>query len=305
MSDTVFMDGRFVPQNEAKVSVFDHCLLYGDGIFEGIRLYDRCVYRLEEHIERLFSSAKYIALQIPMDLEGLKWAVVEACRQNNLTDGYIRVVVTRGVGDLGLAPWLCNRASVIIIASKITLYPEEVYTQGIKIVTVPTQRVSVAALNGRVKSCNYMNNILAKLEGNNAGAMEALMLDAHGFVVECTGDNVFVVKDKVLCTPPAHMGALKGITRDAIMDLARESGYEVQETPFTRFEIFDADECFLTGTAAEVVPVVNLDARPIGDGTPGPITQELNQKFRECVKRDGVCLDDVIPAPANLEAIWS
>jgi len=303
--DTVFLDGQFVSRKDAKVSVFDHCLLYGDGVFEGIRLYDGCVFRLDEHLDRLYSSAKYIALKIPLSLEEMRWVVLETCRRNELQNGYIRLVVTRGVGDLGLAPWLCKIASVIVIASKITLYPDEAYTQGLRIITVPTQRMPVAALNGRVKSCNYLNNILAKLEGNNAGAPEALMLDAHGYAVECTGDNIFILKGKILSTPPAYMGALRGVTRDCIMEMGKEMGFEVREEPFTRFEIFDADECFMTGTAAEVVPVVNLDARPIGDGTPGKVTMELYDRFREFVKKDGNHLSEALPEPERLHEIWA
>ncbi|MFP4380735.1 MAG: branched-chain-amino-acid transaminase [Candidatus Sumerlaeia bacterium] len=304
MSQTVFLDGQFLPAEEAKISIFDHGVLYGDGVFEGIRLYGGCVFRLQEHLERLYSSAKYIAMHIPLDLEELKWVVVETCRRNELQDGYIRLVVTRGCGDLGLAPWLCKFPSLFAIASKIALYPPEFYEKGLKIVTVPTQRTSVAALNGRVKSCNYLNNILAKLEGHNAGALEALMLDAHGYVVECTGDNIFVVKKDVVYTPPTHMGALAGITRERIIEIAREMGHEVKEAPLTRFEIFDADECFMTGTAAEVVPVVNLDARTISDGLPGPVTKKLNERFRECVTQEGTCLTDSIPEPEDLQRFW-
>ncbi len=305
MSETVFIDGKFVPRQEAKVSVFDHCLLYGDGIFEGIRLYGGCVYRLDEHLQRLFSSAKYIMLDMPMTFEELKWATVEACRRNNLTDGYIRLVVTRGEGDLGLAPWLCPMPTVFIIASKIVLYPKEMYTKGLALATVPTQRIPAPAFNPRVKSCNYLNNIMAKIEGHQAGVVEALMLNSEGYVIECTGDNIFIVRDNVLYTPPTYMGALRGITRDAIMDLARGEGIEVREEPFTRFEIFDADECFMTGTAAEVVPVVEVDARNIGDGKPGAITQKLNALYREVVLTDGTRIDEDLPEPENLVERWA
>ena len=305
MSEKVFVDGKFYPKEQAKVSVFDHCLLYGDGIFEGIRIYDGCIFRLDAHIERLYSSAKYITLKMPLKPEELKWVCVESCRRNGLTNGYIRLVITRGVGDLGLSPWLCKIPSIICIASKIKLYPEECYTKGIRVVTVPTTRLSVSALNARVKSCNYLNNILAKIEGNNAGCPEALMLDDHGFVVECTGDNIFVVKDGALYTPPVHMGALKGVTRDAIIELARDMDLEVHESPFTRFEIFDADECFMTGTAAEVVPLIELDARPIANGKPGKITKKLNQKYREIVSKEGTMLDEKIAKPRPFSKIWS
>jgi branched-chain amino acid aminotransferase len=305
MAETVFIDGKFLPRKRARVNVFDHGLLYGDGVFEGIRLYEGCIFRFEEHLERLFSSAKYIMMKIPMTLEELKWATVETCRRNGLTDGYIRLVVTRGEGDLGLSPWICPMPTVIIIASKIVLYPEEAYTKGLKIVTVPTQRVSAAAMNPRVKSCNYLNNILAKIEGHLAGAPEALMLDRDGNVVECTGDNIFIVKKGVLSTPPCYLGALQGITRDMIIRIATDMGHEVREEPFTRFEIFDADECFMTGTAAEVVPVVNVDARPIDKGRPGKITKKLNKAFRETVSKDGTCLTESIPRPKGLAQRWA
>jgi len=305
VSQIVFIDGKFYPRERAKISVLDHGLLYGDGVFEGIRLYNGSVFRLKEHLLRLFSSAKYIALKIPLTIEELTWAVVETCRRNKLRNAYIRLVVTRGEGDLGLAPWLCKIPSVIVIADKIQLYSEEAYTKGLKLLTVPTQRMSIAAVNPRVKSCNYLNNILAKLEGHNAGVTEALMLDSKGFVVECTADNIFIVKNKVLCTPPTYLGALQGITRDCIIELATEMGYKVNEEAFTRFEIFDADECFMTGTGAEVVPVVNLDARPIGNGRPGSVTKRLIKGFRDLVSRGGVSLGANLPRPRRLGDVWA
>lgn len=304
MSDIVFLDGKFVPPEKAKVSVFDHCLLYGDGVFEGIRLYDGCVFRLKEHLERLFSSAKYIALKIPLSRDELKWVVLETCRRNNLRNGYIRLLVTRGAGDLGIAPWLCKAPSVVCIAGKIKLYPVEAYTKGLRIISVATVRTPVSSFNGRVKSCNYLNNILAKIEGDNAGVPEALMLDTRGYVVECTADNIFIVKNKVLFTPPTYLGALRGITRDCIIEIAREMGIEVREEPFTRFEIFDADECFMTGTAAEAVPVVNLDARPISNGRPGPVTKRLNKRFRELVTQDGARVAEIGSRPRKLGRHW-
>ena len=304
MSEIIFIDGKFYPREKAKVSVFDHGLLYGDGVFEGIRIYDGNVFRLREHVLRLFSSAKYIALKMPISVDDLMWVIVETCRRNNLTNGYIRPVVTRGEGDLGLAPWLCKIPSVIVIASKIRLYDESAYAKGLELMTVPTQRMSVAAMNPRVKSCNYLNNILAKLEGHHAGVSEALMLDDRGYVVECTGDNIFIVKDKTIFTPPTYLGALQGITRDSIIELAREAGYTVKEEEFTRFEIFDADECFMTGTAAEVVPVIQLDARTISNGKPGPITKQLIKRYREIVSVDGTRLDANLPKPKNLAGVW-
>ncbi|PKO16012.1 branched-chain-amino-acid transaminase [candidate division BRC1 bacterium HGW-BRC1-1] len=284
----IWLDGQIVDEADAKISVFDHCVLYGDGVFEGIRIYDGCVFRLREHIERLWSSAKYIMLEVPMSRDEMVDAVAQTVRANGLRNGYIRLVVTRGVGDLGLSPANCGRGSVFIIAANIRLYPEEDYQNGMEIVTVPTRRYNVGSWNGRVKSCNYLNNIMAKIEGQIAGAREALMLDHNGMVVECTGDNIFIVKNGVVNTPPVYLGALRGVTRDAIMDIAEERGMEVREDPFTRFEIFDADECFLTGTAAEVIPVTRLDGRSIADGCPGPVTLELLEAFRELVKCDGV-----------------
>ena len=305
MSEIIFIDGQFYPREKAKVSVYDHGLLYGDGVFEGIRIYDGCVFRLKEHLLRLYSSAKYIAMKIPMTLEELEWVTVETCRRNKLENGYIRLVVTRGEGDLGLAPWLCKIPSIICNASKIKLYPEEAYTKGLAIITVPTQRMSVAAMNPRVKSCNYLNNIMAKVEGHNAGVSEALMLDSRGFVVECTGDNIFIIKNKVFYTPPAYLGALQGITRDCVIELGREMGYKVKEEAFTRFEIFDADECFMTGTAAEVVPVVNLDARPIGNEKPGSITKQLVKRFRQLVSNDGTALSAKLAQPKGMKERWA
>jgi len=284
----IYMNGKFVDQKQAKVSVFDHCLLYGDGVFEGIRLYRGCVFRLVQHIERLYSSAKYIMLRIPMSQKAMIEAVCETVRRNGLKDGYIRLVVTRGVGPLGLAPWECRRPTVFIIADKITLYPAEYYEKGLEIVTVPTRRNLIESLNPRVKSCNYLNNILAKIEASIAGALEALMLDQNGFVNECTGDNIFLVKKGALITPPDYLGVLRGITRGVVMEIARAQGLPAREEPFTRFDVFDADECFLTGTAAEVIPVVRVDKRPIGKGRPGPMTKRLMKLFRERTATDGV-----------------
>lgn len=284
----VWLDGKLYAKEDAKISVFDHCVLYGDGVFEGIRIYDGCIFRLNQHLERLWSSAKYIRLQIPMRMDEMRDAVVETVRANELQNGYIRLVVTRGEGDLGLNPLLCPKATVFIIAANIALYPKEDYENGLEIVTVPSERLNVAAFNARVKSCNYLNNIMAKMEGQNAGVREALMLDHNGYVVECTGDNVFVVKNRVLTTPPVYLGALRGITRDAILEIAAKAGYLTKEEPFTRFEVWDADEVFLTGTAAEAIPVVKVDARVIGDGKPGPVTKDLIGKFRAVVKTDGV-----------------
>ena len=283
----IYIDGRFYNRADARVSVFDHTLLYGDGIFEGIRVYSGCIFRLREHLERLYESARYIMLQVPMGIDELTEAVAETVRRNQVRDGYIRLVVTRGVGSLGLAPWLCKSPSVIIIADTITLYPKKYYEDGLALATVPTMRNRLESLNARVKSCNYLNNILAKIEGKNAGCVEALMLDHNGFVVECTGDNIFIVRRGRIMTPPVWLGALEGITRNCVIELALGLGHEVVQEPFTRFDVFTAQECFLTGTAAEVIPVVELDKRTIGDGRPGPLTRDLIAAFRERTAVDG------------------
>ncbi|HVU35524.1 MAG TPA: branched-chain-amino-acid transaminase [Opitutaceae bacterium] len=283
----VYLDGKFVDSDEAKVSVFDHGLLYGDGVFEGIRLYGGNVFRLEEHLERLEYSAKAIMLQIPLSREQLRWATCETCRQNGLTDAYIRLVVTRGVGDLGLAPWLCPKPSVFIIASKISLYPQEYYDNGLAIVTVPTRRIGPAALPPTIKSLNYLNNILGKLEAKQFGALEAIMLNDQGYVAECTADNVFIVHHGAIITPPASQGALRGITRSTILDIAGELGVPLRETDMTRYDVWCADECFLTGSGAEVIPVVKLDGREIGTGRPGPVTQRVLAAFRKRVLVEG------------------
>lgn len=283
----VYLDGKFVDEVDAKVSVFDHGLLYGDGVFEGIRLYGGNVFRLEEHLERLEYSAKAIMLQLPLAREQLRWATCETCRQNDLTDAYIRLVVTRGVGDLGLAPWLCPKPSVFIIASKISLYPKEYYDNGLAIVTVPTRRIGPAALPPAIKSLNYLNNILGKLEAKQFGALEAIMLNDQGYVAECTADNVFIVHRGEILTPPASQGALKGITRSTIFDVAQELGCALRETDLTRYDLWCADECFLTGSGAEVIPVVKLDGRDIGSGKPGPVTQQVLGAFRKRVLVEG------------------
>ncbi len=283
----IYIDGKYYDERNAKVSVFDHGLLYGDGIFEGIRAYNGRVFKLKEHIDRLFCSAKAILLTIPMSHSAIMRAVVDTCRANKLRDGYIRLVVTRGVGTLGLNPNRCKRPSVIVIADKIQLYPESFYTRGMEIVTVPTTRNLHNAVNPAIKSLNYLNNILAKIEANNAGCEEAIMLNAGGFVAECTGDNVFIVKDGQLFTPPLSAGALYGITRRTVMDIAVESGYPVSEPNLTRYDLFNADECFLTGTGAEIVPVTKIDGRIIGRGRPGRVTRELEEKYHALTKISG------------------
>lgn len=283
----IYLDGKLVDAAEAKVSVFDHGLLYGDGIFEGIRLYGGNVFRLKEHLERLEYSAKALLLKLPMTRKEFSDAVCETCRANGLTDGYIRLVVTRGVGDLGLSPWLCPKPSVFIIADKIALYPTEYYEKGLEIVTVATRRMSPAAVSPSIKSLNYLNNILAKIEARQAGALEAIMLNEQGFVAECTGDNVFVVHKGKIYTPSAQQGGLKGITRDSIFDIAAGIGLSVEEHDLTRYDVWNADEVFLTGTGAEVIPVVKLDGREIGTGKPGPIFAKVLAAFRQRVLVEG------------------
>jgi branched-chain amino acid aminotransferase len=284
MSRQVYISGKFVPQEEAKVSVFDHGLLYGDGVFEGIRSYHGKVFRLCEHVTRLYESAKAIWLEIPMSQDAMCDAVNEAVRRNNIDDGYIRLVVTRGAGTLGLDPNRCSNPQVIIIADTITLYPKELYEKGLEIITVSVQRTHPAALNPRIKSLNYLNNILAKIEGLQAGCIEALMLNHKGEVAECTGDNIFLVRGGALYTPPLDAGILAGVTRDAVIELARDAGIPVHEIALTKHDVYVADECFLTGTAAEVVPVVKVDSRTIGAGKPGPITRDLEKRFRELTR---------------------
>lgn len=287
MDRFVYIDGRFCPKAEAKVSVFDHGFLYGDGVFEGIRVYGGRVFRLREHVERLYASARAILLHIPLDEAAMREVVLETCRRNELADGYVRLVVSRGVGDLGLDPRKCRGASVVCIADSIALYPPELYEVGMRIGTVPTRRSGVENLNPRIKSLNYLNNILAKLEANEAGYAEVLMLNQDGLVVECTADNVFIVRAGRLLTPPPWVGILEGITRAAIMALGREAGLEVCEEAFTRVDVWGACECFITGTGAEVVPVVACDGRVIGDGRPGAVTVDLIRRYRALVAVEG------------------
>jgi len=284
MSRKVYLGGKLVPQEEAKVSVFDHGLLYGDGVFEGIRIYGGKVFLLGEHVERLYESARAIRLTIPLSPSEMSKAVEDTVKANAIADGYVRLVVTRGAGGLGLDIRKTSNPQVIVIADSITLYPDEVYTKGLKLVTASTIRNHPAALSPRIKSLNYLNNILARIEGTDAGSVEALMLNHKGEVAECTGDNIFIVKRDVLLTPPADAGILEGITRNAVMRLARDAGVEAREQVMTRHDVYTADECFLTGTAAEIVPVTSLDGRAIGTGEPGPVTKRLLALFRELVR---------------------
>jgi len=287
MGLTIYLDGDFVPAEEAKVSVFDHGLLYGDGVFEGIRFYNDRVFKLDEHLQRLYDSAKAIRLEIPLQPKEFEEVILETIRRNNLHDGYIRAVVTRGPGDLGLDPDKCPKPFIFIITASIVLYAEEYYEKGLSVITVPTRRNVPEALNPRIKSLNYLNNILAKIEAKNANVIEAIMLSNDGYVVECTGDNIFIIKNGVVSTPPTYIGALVGVTRNTAMDLAGDMGLEVVEEVFNRYEVYIADECFLTGTAAEVIPVVKVDGRIIGDGKPGRITRELKKRFGELTRTTG------------------
>ena len=279
MGQKVWLNGKLVDREDAKISVFDHGLLYGDGVFEGIRSYSGRVFRLKEHIRRLFDSANGIRLAIPLAADELAKAVADTLQANGLKDAYIRVVVTRGIGTLGLDPNQCQSPAVFIITDKIVLYPPELYENGLEIITAATMRNHPNAVNPRLKSLNYLNNILAKIEAIDAGTLEAVMLNHQGFVAECTGDNLFIVRDGVLFTPPIAAGILKGITRDEIIAIAGDFGIKVREENLTRHDLYVADECFLTGTAAEVVPVVQIDKRTIGDGHPGPVTKRLLEEF--------------------------
>ena len=283
----VYINGKFYSEQNAKVSVFDHGLLYGDGVFEGIRAYHGRLFKLKEHIDRLFCSAKAILLDLPMTHAELMEATLETCRRNKLNDGYIRLVVTRGRGTLGLNPNRCSDPQVIIIAGKIQLYPPSLYKKGMEIVTVATTRNHHNALNPAIKSLNYLNNIMAKIEANIAGYEEAIMLNTEGYVAECTGDNIFILKDGRMFTPPLSSGALHGITRGTAIDLLAELGVPTSEPNMTRYDLFNADECFLTGTGAEIVPVVKIDQRVIGNGKPGPVTKKVVKAYHELTKVSG------------------
>lgn len=285
----IYINGKFYEKSEAKISVFDHGFLYGDGVFEGIRSYGRVVFKLKEHIDRLWESARSICLEIPVGKAELIKAVCETLKINRLDDAYVRLIVSRGEGDLGLDPRKCNgNATIVIITDKIALYPERLYKEGMAIITVPTVRNLPEALNPQIKSLNYLNNILAKIEAVNCGYEEAIMLDSLGYVAECTGDNIFIVKNNELYTPPQCMGTLRGITRDTILGIATKKNIPVHEHVITRHEVYIADECFLTGTAAEVIPVVKVDGRKIGDGKPGKLTARLMAEFHKVTKKEGV-----------------
>ncbi|MCX6997227.1 MAG: branched-chain-amino-acid transaminase [Kiritimatiellaeota bacterium] len=283
----IYMNGKLVPESRAKVSVFDHGLLYGDGVFEGIRAYHGRVFKLDEHIARLFRSAQAIDLKMPLTKAGLAQAVVRTCQANGIWDGYIRLIVTRGLGNLGLNPYTCKTPQVIIIAGGIQLYAEKLYATGLDVITVGTLRNHTEAINPRIKSLNYLNNILAKIEAMNAGCMECIMLNPQGFVAEASGDNIFVVRGDTLLTPPSWCGALEGITRQTVMELAPEQGLQARAEVLTRYDLYTADEVFLTGTAAEIIAVVKADRRIIGSGRPGPVTRRLERVFREHARSSG------------------
>ena len=284
MALKIFISGKHYDKEDAKISVYDHGLLYGDGVFEGMRSYGGKVFRLDEHLDRLWCSAKAIWLEIPMSKAALTQAVNDTLRINNISDGYIRLVVTRGAGSLGLDPNRTANPQVIVIADSIALYPAEMYENGLTIITSSVQRNHPAALSPRIKSLNYLNNILAKIEGLQAGCVEALMLNHKGEVAECTGDNIFLVRKKILQTPPLDAGILEGVTRNAVIEVARQQGIEVREMPLTRHDVYIADECFLTGSAAEVIPVVKVDSRVIGSGVPGPVTRDLKERFHSLAR---------------------
>lgn len=291
----IYLNGEFVEKHKAVVSVYDHGFLYGDGIFEGIRSYAGNVFCLHEHIKRLYESAKSILLTIPMSPDEMEQAVLETLRVNRYPDAYIRLIVSRGVGDLGLDPRSCKQASVIIIAEQLKLFPQENYDRGLRIVTVPTRRNVPDALNPKIKSLNYLNNILVKIEAAQAGVLEALMLNHEGYVCEGSGDNVFLVKNGKVTTPPTYLGALEGITRNAVMELCELHGIPCEEKPFTLHDVYVADEVFLTGTAAEVIAVVDVDSRTIGDGTPGATTLLLTDAFRKLTRERGVKVPGLAP----------
>lgn len=286
----IFLDGKFVDEKDATVSVFDHGVLYGDGIFEGIRAYNNRVFQLEAHIDRFFAAAKAIALNLPYSKEEITQIVIDSCKVNNVTNGYIRLVATRGKGDLGISPVKCSKPSVFCIAGEVKLYPEEMYQKGMPIITASRRRNNANNIDPQIKSLNYLNNVLASIEASNAGVAEAIMLTNEGWVAECTGDNIFIVKDGEIWTPPTYLGTLDGITRRNIIKIAKKLGYTVHETPFTLFNVYNADECFLTGTAAEAIAITSVDKRVIGRGVCGKVTAELRKAFHEfaCSEDAGV-----------------
>ncbi|NMM52228.1 branched-chain-amino-acid transaminase [Paenibacillus aquistagni] len=287
MTQWIYLDGQYVTKEEAKVSVYDHGFLYGDGIFEGIRIYEGNIFKCHEHLVRLYDSAKSIMLNIPLTMEEMEEVLCETIRRNELKDGYIRLIVSRGAGNLGLDPLRCPQASVIVIVEQLAIYPEEAYLNGLRTISVSQRRNIPDALNPKIKSLNYLNNILVKIQANHADVGEAIMLNAQGYVAEGSSDNIFIVKNGVVFTPPCYLGALEGITRNTIIELCEELGYKLKEEPFTLHDVYVADEVFFTGTAAEVIAVREVDGRVIGTGQAGPITLSLLKRFREVVTQNG------------------
>jgi len=281
----IYISGKYFDKEDAKISVFDHGFLYGDGVFEGMRSYNGKVFRLRDHMIRLWNSAKALMIEIPLTLEAMESAVNETLKVNGIKDGYIRLLVTRGIGTLGLDAHLCKEPQVIIIADHLALYPQEYYEKGLEIVTASTVRTNPSMVSPQIKSMNYLNNILAKIEGHQAGCIEVLMLNTKGEVAECSGDNIFIFSKGKLHTPSPEAGILEGITRKAVLEIAADMGIPIREMPMTRYDIFAADECFLTGSAAELIPVVKLDGRPIGSGKPGAMTKKLLTRFQEETKK--------------------
>jgi branched-chain amino acid aminotransferase len=284
----IYLDGKLVPKEEARISVFDHGFLYGDGVFEGIRVYDGNIFRMKAHMDRLYESAKTIALEIPLSPEEMTRATLETVAANGQKDAYVRLVVSRGFGDLGIDPGNCVKPTVVIIVASIRLYPPELYEKGASLVTSSFRRIPTQCIDSRIKSLNYLNNILAKIEARNSGCLEAVMLNHQGRVAECTADNIFIVKSGAIRTPALLEGALGGVTRGAVLDLAREAGIPNEETMLAQHDLYNADECFLSGTGAEIVPVVSIDGRKIGNGLPGAVTQRLLTDFRALRTRDGL-----------------
>ena len=300
MGAVIYVNGRFVSKNEATVSVYDHGFLYGDGVFEGIRVYQGRIFKLDAHVDRLFESAHTLGIQVPLDRREMIDAIVETVRRSELRDAYIRPVISRGPGDLGIDPRKCPRPNLVIIVDEIQLYPQEAYQRGLRMITASTRQRPLDVLNPRIKTCNYLNNILARMEANLVGVDEGLMLTTHGYVAECTADNVFIVKRGGVLTPPAHLGILQGVTRQTVLDLCGTMGIPAAEHTLTLHDMYTADECFLSGTGAELGPVVQLDGRSIGSGKPGPVTTRILAAFRDLAAREGTPVYTATGAPAKV-----
>ena len=283
----IYINGEFVEKENAKISVFDRGLLYGDGIFEGIRLYNGVIFKSEDHMERLYNAAKAVKINIPVSKKEMEEIVAESCRKNGLKNGYIRLIVTRGIGDLSLDPDKCEKPEIICIAGDVRLYPEELYQNGMNAITSSQRRNKATIVDPQIKSLNYLNNMLAKIEANRAGAAEAIMLNEDGIVTECTGDNIFIIKNGIIYTPPIHVGILDGITRNTVIDICKQMNMPIYEKEFTLFNVYSADECFFTGSAAEIIAVTNVDDRIIGTGKEGEITKKLRDEFKKIREKDG------------------